>query len=547
MSAGCLVSIIVPSFNQGRFIAGTLDSILAQSHRPLEIVVIDGGSTDNTLDVLRSYAARHDCLRWISEPDNGPADAVNKGLALAKGEIAGIQSSDDQYYPSALEETVRVMTENPDCGFAYGDIDCMDGEGRPLGHGDPVPEFSWEAFFAIGLCIPQSSIFFRTELGREVGGWNPKYYGCDLDFWLKLLLRTRAVKIRRALSIWRMYPDQRTRPDKYQRIWTDYWQMIEDCEPLRHASRRVRRLARASRHTLAFTINPRGSVWFLRWHALRATLLHPTFWLHVPRARLLQVLPKRKALRRVYRTSKRLLRYQSKPKSRIGELIAQFAASYPTAFFIQIGSNDAMKLDPLRRAILKSRWRGILVEPVPYIFERLRRQYGGNPRMILENVAVSDQDGERDFFYLREADDVATLPYWYDTLGSFRREVVLSHKDVIPDIEDRLTCEPVRCLTFESLCRKHGVERIDLIHIDTEGYDFDVIKLIDLERFRPKLLMFEHFHFTDSERKSCADHLRAAGYELLAENMDTIAWDMRATSPRDRRLNRLWRGLAEST
>ena len=301
-----LVSIIVPSFNQGRFIARTLDSILAQSHRPLEIVVVDGASTDNTLDVLQDYAARHPEVRWISEQDQGPADAVNKGLALARGVIAGIQSSDDFYHPWALEEVVRVMREHPDCGFVYGELDAMDADDHMLGPGDPVPEFSWEAFFAIALCIPQSSIFFRTHLAREVGGWNGKYFGADLDFWLKLLLRTRAIKIPRALSIWRIYAEQRTRPEYFARIWNDYWQMIADSEDLRRAPPHVRRLALASRHTLAFNINPSGSRWALRWHALLALPRHPTFWRYQPRPRLLLLLPELRALRALYGAARRM-------------------------------------------------------------------------------------------------------------------------------------------------------------------------------------------------------------------------------------------------
>src|SRR4029078_10041925 len=93
-----LVSIIVPSFNQGRFIRTTIDSILEQSYRPLEAIVVDGGSNDDTVDVLKSYGDLPE-LRWTSEPDTGVADAVNKGFARARGEVIGIQSSDDWYAP----------------------------------------------------------------------------------------------------------------------------------------------------------------------------------------------------------------------------------------------------------------------------------------------------------------------------------------------------------------------------------------------------------------------------------------------------------------
>src|SRR5438046_444877 len=98
-----LLSVVVPSFNHNRFIGRTLDSILNQSYRPLEIIVCDGASTDGTVETLRRYAALHPEISWLSEPDSGPADAVNKGLARIKGEIAAIQNSDDIYYPGAFD------------------------------------------------------------------------------------------------------------------------------------------------------------------------------------------------------------------------------------------------------------------------------------------------------------------------------------------------------------------------------------------------------------------------------------------------------------
>src|SRR5437773_2348908 len=115
-----LVSVIVPSFNQGKYIRETIDSILAQDYRPLEVLVIDGASTDETLDVLRSYADRPE-LRWWSERDAGVVDAVNKGLARASGEIVAIQSSDDLYVPGAVAAAVEALADG--AVLAYGDCE----------------------------------------------------------------------------------------------------------------------------------------------------------------------------------------------------------------------------------------------------------------------------------------------------------------------------------------------------------------------------------------------------------------------------------------
>ena len=294
-----LVSIIVPSFNQNQFIARTLDSILSQAYRPLEVIVCDGASSDGTVETLRRYAAVHTELRWLSEPDSGPADAVNKGLALARGEIAAIQSSDDIYYPGALETVAKIFQREPDCGFVIGDYNGINERDEIL-YSEKIPEFSWEAYFARSLCIPQSSIFFRTALARALGGWNSKYFSCDLDFWLRLLLRTRALHAGCILSGWRLYKGQRTHsPASAAPIWRGYWQMIEDSEDLRLATPRVQQLARASRHLLAPMFHPTGKAWAIRWHLLLGFLQYPTFWRHYPWS-LLRWLPGLTLVHRLY-------------------------------------------------------------------------------------------------------------------------------------------------------------------------------------------------------------------------------------------------------
>lgn len=277
LSESPLFSIIVPSYNQGAFIARTLDSIFSQSYRPLEVIVIDGGSGDETVDVLTEYAARHNELRWMSEPDRGVADAVNKGLRMAHGELVGIQSSDDLYYAEALSETVSTIQQNPGCGMVYGDADNIDINDRLVSH-YRVPDYSWPSLFGISLCLPQSSIFFRMDLARAVGGWNEEYFSCDLDYWLRLLLRAPAVHIPRSLSAWRTYPEQRTQPRNFSQIVDGYRRMIMDSVELAQASPRLRRLARASVHSMAVRFRSNDDRWALRRNALCALLLYPGAW-----------------------------------------------------------------------------------------------------------------------------------------------------------------------------------------------------------------------------------------------------------------------------
>ena len=294
------LTIVVPSFNQGKYLGRTLDSIFQQSLPPFQVVVADGASTDESVEVLKEYSKRYPQLEWLSEPDKGPADAVNKGLARVKGDWVGIFSSDDLYYPGAFETVKRTAQANPGSEFLYGDITVFDGQDQYLGE-SKLPEFSWEAFFGLAACIPQGSVFFSARLAREVGGWNPSYYGCDLDYWLRMVFRTRALKVPALLSGWRVYPEQRTRPDRYQKIWNDYWRMIEESPDIQAAPAKVQRLARASGHVLALSYHPTGKLWAVRGHALAAFAGHPTWWRYQERGRWLRLFPGYETARTLYR------------------------------------------------------------------------------------------------------------------------------------------------------------------------------------------------------------------------------------------------------
>lgn len=230
-----------------------------------------------------------------------------------------------------------------------------------------------------------------------------------------------------------------------------------------------------------------------------------------------------------------------RPETAVEQVIFEFARAYPDAFFVQVGANDGVYRDPLRDEIRARRWRGIMVEPLPSSFERLRANYAGNPRIVLENAAIADEDGHRKLYYLRETEsEVHGTPAWHDKLGTFHRDVIVKHRHAIPDFDERLTTAEVQCLTFESLCRKHGVRRIDLVQIDTEGHDFEIVKLIDLEALRPKILMYEHLHFDDATRAACSEHLRRRGYEEISDAVNTICLRTSSLTDRDRALHRLW-------
>jgi len=219
-------------------------------------------------------------------------------------------------------------------------------------------------------------------------------------------------------------------------------------------------------------------------------------------------------------------------------LLETFAGLREDAFFVQIGANDGEQQDPLRDLVLGHDWAGIMVEPVPYVFERLRRNYGHLPRIRLENLAVGAQDGVVPFYHLPDTEDAGRpgLPSWFDALGSLRRDVLTAHREFIPDIEERLVETLVPCVTFDALCERNGVQEIDLLLTDTEGYDYEILKRIDFDRFRPKLIIYESWHLGEGDKPACAAHLAGFGYETLEYGLDTWCLNPDALSETEARL-----------
>jgi glycosyltransferase involved in cell wall biosynthesis len=179
---GCpLVSIITPSFNSARFIAETIESVRKQNYPYLEHIVIDGNSTDATLEILRSYPH----LIWLSEPDNGQANALNKGLMIAKGEIIGWLNADDTYRPRAVQEAVRFLMKNPDYDGVYSDLQIVDQMGLPV-HVCKSRPFDLAALFEENF-IRQPTVFLRKRVLSSLGGVNEDlHYSMDRELWLRI-------------------------------------------------------------------------------------------------------------------------------------------------------------------------------------------------------------------------------------------------------------------------------------------------------------------------------------------------------------------------
>jgi FkbM family methyltransferase len=232
------------------------------------------------------------------------------------------------------------------------------------------------------------------------------------------------------------------------------------------------------------------------------------------------------------------LRLSPRPTDPILRLVEEFARTSARPFFMQIGANDGDKGDYLDMYVRSAHWTGVLVEPIPYVFDALAARHGTNPRLTLVNAAIADHDGTAQIYFIPK-DDEADIPMWYDALASFHRDVIAKHSPWIPDIEDRISSIDVPTLTFESLCAAHDIHKIDLVQIDTEGHDYEVIKLIDLEKHQPAILLYEHYHLQPHDRDACERHLERHGYGLVSNYFDTIAVRIDSADRRTQRLSRL--------
>ena len=202
-------------------------------------------------------------------------------------------------------------------------------------------------------------------------------------------------------------------------------------------------------------------------------------------------------------------------------LLNAIATARAQPFFIEIGSNDGVVHDPIFRHVLDNNWRGILVEPVAYYFEKLTRNYRSNSNLVFENIAISNREETRDFFRVQEG--LSFMPNWCDGLGSFYLDVLLKHRWIIPNLADHIIKETVQCMSFEALLEKHRVDSIDLLMIDTEGYDYEIIKQIDFAKTIPHVIIYEHKHLPKSDRRECEALLRAEHYTVRKDIANTLA------------------------
>ncbi len=184
MTGTPLVSIVTPSFNQARYLETTLRSVLEQGYPAIEYLVIDGGSSDGSVEIIRRYADR--LAWWVSEKDRGQTDALNKGFSQAKGEIFAWLNSDDTYEPGAVAAAVKYLINHPEVGLVYADTNFIDENGHFIGR-FPAAQTDYRRLRQGYVHIPQQAAFFRADLWRQVGPLDPDFYfAMDYDLWVRL-------------------------------------------------------------------------------------------------------------------------------------------------------------------------------------------------------------------------------------------------------------------------------------------------------------------------------------------------------------------------
>ena len=202
------ISIVTPSYNQAQFLERTILSVLNQNYPNLEYIIIDGGSTDGSVEIIKKYEKY--LFYWVSEKDKGQADAINKGFEKSTGEILAWLNSDDLYLPETFFKVVKVLHNSPEADLVFGNIYFIDKNDKKIGE-LRLTRLNLSHFVFEGISLAQQAVFWTKDIYDKIGGINPYYQFCmDLDIFTRITDVGCLIYIREYLANFRIHADSKT-------------------------------------------------------------------------------------------------------------------------------------------------------------------------------------------------------------------------------------------------------------------------------------------------------------------------------------------------
>ncbi len=205
----------------------------------------------------------------------------------------------------------------------------------------------------------------------------------------------------------------------------------------------------------------------------------------------------------------------------LSNIIERYANLNGHIFFMQIGSNDGISNDPINRFINEKKWEGVLIEPIQHIYKNLKLTYKNNSNLIFLNAAIAPENG---FAEIYKIDDIFLdkLPAWCNQLSSFKKEVIESHEKLVPGISKKIVQEKVETFNIDTIIKNYSIKKVNLLHIDTEGYDFEILKLVNFANLEVELILFENKHLSEFDFKSAINLLKANNFFCIYDGYDTL-------------------------
>jgi glycosyltransferase involved in cell wall biosynthesis len=274
-----LVTVITPAYNRSSYLDETITSVLGQDYPNIEYIVLDDGSTDETLAVIKSYSDR---IVWSSHPNIGETRTVNKGFSMAHGDIIGVVNSDDPLLPGAVSRIVQHFIERSDLLVAYPDWLMIDENGAVI-QSVATYEYNYANMVRRHHCLPGPGTFFRLEVLEKLGGRDPQFrYVADFDFWIRAGLLGTFKRVPEKLATFRVHSDSASVNQMGKAMAEEHFRLIEKLysfSELPVAIRRLKRQAYSSAYFVAGCLCGPGLLLRRKRYFIYAVLLDPMNYL----------------------------------------------------------------------------------------------------------------------------------------------------------------------------------------------------------------------------------------------------------------------------